>query len=382
MKRVALVHDWLVGMRGGEKVFEVLCELYPQADVYTLAYAPDAVSATIRAMRVHTPWLTRTFGFLRRRYRYLLPMMPSMIEAFDLSGYDLVISTSHCVAKGVRVSQGTPHICYCFTPMRYVWDKYDEYFSDKRKAGTWLMPIFREPLKRWDVATAKAERVRQFITSSNYVRERIRRHYTREAAVLAPPVDCKRFATQRNPLDFFLIAGALEPYKRVDVAIEAFNRLGLPLKVVGTGSEMRRLTQLAAPNVQLLGWVSDDELSLLYAQARGFVFTADEDFGIVPLEAAASGCPVIAYGHGGALETVRDGETGMFFSEQTVDSLVEAVHRFEKLTFDEDVLRAHAQTYDRAIFKSKLAEMIDALSSPERTIQFRALGVKAVRSEE
>lgn len=186
MKKIALVHDWLVGMRGGERVFEVLCDLYPQADVYTLAYEPSHVSETIRKMKIHTPWSTRHIGFLRRHYRWLLPLMPDIIEDFKLDGYDLVISTSHCVAKGVRVPEDTPHLCYCFTPMRYLWDKYDDYFGSYRKLASWIMPFFAGSLRRWDVSTVAG--IRQFITSSEYVRERIRRHYSREAIVVPPPV--------------------------------------------------------------------------------------------------------------------------------------------------------------------------------------------------
>ena len=383
MKRVALVHDWLVGMRGGEKVFEVLCELFPQADVYTLVYNPDMVSQTIRNMNVKTPWSTKTFPFLRKYYRYLLPLMPTMIEGFELRDYDLVISTSHCVAKGVRIiPETTPHLCYCFTPMRYIWDKFPDYFSSYKKIGTWIMPFAKDYLRRWDVETSQANRVRQFITSSEYVRERIRRHYTRDAVVLPPPVDCDRFTAQRTPRDFYLIVGALEPYKRVDIAIEAFNALGFPLKVVGSGSEFKRLANMAGPNVKMLGWVSDAELPCLYAQAKAFVFTADEDFGIVPLEASAAGCPVIAFGKGGALETVRNEVTGIFFTEQNADSLSEAVGRFEMLNFEEKTLREHARTFDRSVFKQRLAELIEGLSSTDRTIKFQSVSMVTAETNE
>ena len=375
MKKIALVHDWLVGMRGGERVFEVLCDLYPQADVYTLVYEPSHVSETIRKMKIHTPWSTRHIGFLRRHYRWLLPLMPDIIEDFKLDGYDLVISTSHCVAKGVRVPEDTPHLCYCFTPMRYLWDKYDDYFGSYRKLASWIMPFFAGSLRRWDVSTVAG--IRQFITSSEYVRERIRRHYSREAIVVPPPVECARFAGPRHPEDFFLTVGALEPYKRIDVAIKACSRLNIPLKVAGTGSEFKALSRLAGPKTEMLGFVSDTDVADLMSRARCLLFPSDEDFGIVPLEAAAAGCPVIAYGHGGALETVVDGQTGLFFAEQTPESLMEAISRFAPENFDESVMRNHAALYDYPVFREKMSELITALSSADRTIKFQSVGMAA-----
>lgn len=347
-------------MRGGEKVFEVLCELYPQADVYTLFYEPEKVSPLIRSMHVREALATRCLPGARSHYRYLLPFMPSMIESFSVRNYDVVISTSHCVAKGIEPRPAsTPHICYCFTPMRYVWDKYDDYFGDRTRPASWLMRLFRKHLQHWDVETAG--RITQFLTSSNYVRDRIRKCYLREAHVIPPPVDCERFAhNERHPEDFFLVASALEPYKRIDVAIEAFRRLGLPLKVAGSGSQFKRLKRNAPPNVEFLGWVSDADLAALYSCARALVFPSDEDFGIVPLEASASGCPVIAYGHGGALETIVDGVTGMFFGEQTAESLVSAVRRFDIGDYKDDTLRRHAHQFDRPIFKQHMSEAIDS----------------------
>ncbi|MBX7244442.1 MAG: glycosyltransferase [Candidatus Sumerlaeaceae bacterium] len=356
--RVALIHDWLNGMRGGEKVLEVFCELYPLADVYTLFYEPQKVSPLIRSMRIHEHPLAKRLAVTRRHYRYLLPFMPRMIESFKIKNYDLVISTSHCVAKGIVAQPPeTPHICYCFTPMRYIWDKYDDYFGNKWKLSSWMMPMFRKGLQEWDVETAV--RVGHFVTTSNYVRDRIREHYLREALVVPAPVDCDRFAdTERLPEDFFLIVSALEPYKRIDVAIDAFRELRWPLKIAGTGSQMRRLKRRAPRNVEFLGWVSDEELASLYSRARAVVFPADEDFGIVPLEAAASGCPVIAYRHGGALETVIEGKTGIFFDEQTPAALIEAVRDFAEEKFDNEELRAHARLYDRPVFKQRVGDLI------------------------
>jgi glycosyltransferase involved in cell wall biosynthesis len=359
--RVALVHDWLNGMRGGEKVFEVLCELFPQADVFTLFYEPQRVSPVIRTMKVHEWWAAKRLPFARRYYRWLLPFFPSAVENFPIEGYDLVVSTSHCVAKGVRPKpETTPHICYCFTPMRYLWDKFDDYFGDVRRPASWVMRMLRPHLQKWDVRTAV--RVTHFLAPSEYVRERIRRIYSRDAIVLPPPVDWARYSIiERVPADFFLVVSALEPYKRVDVAIEACNRLGVALKVVGRGTQEKWLRRLAGPTVEFLGWVSDAELAALYSCARALLFPSDEDFGIVPVEAMASGCPVIAYRKGGALETVVEGHTGIFFDEQTPESLATAIQQFESMTFDEEFGRRHAQRFDRETFRQRLHDTIEKL---------------------
>lgn len=370
--KVALVHDWLNGMRGGEKVFEVLCELYPDADVYTLFYEPAKVSPLIRSMRVYESPAARWIPGIRRRYRYLLPLLPRLAEALPIRGYDLVISTSHCVVKGIRPRpDDTPHLCYCFTPMRYIWEKYDDYFGSGRGLAGRVMPLIRPRLQQWDVESAA--RVTHFITSSEYVRERILRHYDRDARVVAPPVDFERFAAcPRRPQDYFLVLSALEPYKRIDLAVEAFGRLGLPLKVAGSGSQLEALRRQASPNVEFLGWVADERLPELYAGARALVFPADEDFGIVPLEAAAAGCPTIAFGFGGSLETIRMGAapTGLFFQEQTVKSVMESVRAFvaqeEAGAFQEENLRAWARGFDRPVFKEKLAVTIRELATRGR----------------
>ncbi len=368
---MALVHDWLNGMRGGEKVFEVLCELFPHADVYTLFYEPERVSPTIRSMNVQEWWFPKSFPPSRRFYRWLLPVLPHAIEHLPVRGYDLVISTSHCVAKGVRPQPAdTLHISYCFTPMRYLWDKFDDYFGNWRTPAGMAMRFMRRHLQKWDIRTSS--RVGHFIAPSVYVRERIRRIYGRDALVIPPPVDYSRFATiERSPADFYLVVSALEPYKRIDVAIEACNRIGVPLKIVGTGTQLKRLRQLAGPTIEFLGWVDDRHLAALYSCARALIFPADEDFGIVPLEAMATGCPVIAYRKGGALETVVDGQTGIFFEEQSADSLIEAIERFSRMSFDEDFARRHAQRFDRPVFKQRMRETLQALAGLSSG-QFRA----------
>jgi glycosyltransferase involved in cell wall biosynthesis len=361
--RVALVHDWLNGMRGGEKVFEILCEIFPNADVFTLFYEPTRVSRLIRSMNIIESPVARVLPGARRHYRWLLPFMPKMIEAMPVKGYDLVVSTSHCVAKGALAEPAsTPHICYCFTPMRYVWDKYDDYFGGRKRLSSWVMPLVRQGLQEWDFETAG--RVTHFLTSSQYVRSRIREHYLREAQVLPAPVDYRRFAeSERSPGDYFLVVSALEPYKKVDIAVEAFNALGLPLKVAGTGTMGHRLKAKAKRNIEFLGWMPDQQLAALYSCAKAVIFPSEEDFGIVPLEAAAAGCPVIAFDGGGALETVIEGRTGNFFPEQSGECLADAVSEFDPSRFDPEVLRRHAILFDRELFKEKLSLAIQRLAS-------------------
>jgi len=364
--RVALVHDWLTGMRGGERCLEVFCELFPDADLYTLVHVPGSVSPTIEKRRIVTSFV-RYFPGAGRHYRYYLPLFPAAIGGFDLSGYDLVLSSSHCVAKGARVPRTAVHICYCFTPMRYVWDMYGEYFG--RGAGLLarvVMPSVAAALRQWDRASSR--RVHHFAAISRYVAERIRRAYGRTADVIYPPVDVQRFRLADNGAgDFYLIVSALVPYKRVDLAIEAANRLERRLLVVGTGPEEEKLRARAGRTVEFLGWRDDVETADLYCHCRALLFPGLEDFGIVPLEAMASGRPVIAYAAGGALETVvplggEEPSTGIFFREQTVESLSNAIRRFEDSAhrFVPAALRARAEHFDRPRFKAQMAKYLEA----------------------
>jgi glycosyltransferase involved in cell wall biosynthesis len=362
--RVALVHDWLTGMRGGERCLEVFCELFPQAPLFTLLRVPGSVSPTIENRRITTSFLQRMPG-MEARYRFFLPLFPWAIERFDLRDYDLIFSASHCVAKAVRVPPRALHLCFCFTPMRYVWDRYDDYFG--KRAG-WavraLMPPVAAALRRWDRATAA--RVHHFIAISRFVAERIRRCYGRPADVIYPPVDIRRFRLAEEPGEFYLVVSALTPYKRVDLAVAAANRLGIRLVVVGSGPEEARLRALAGPTVEFLGWRSDEDVAELYARCHALVFPPVEDFGIVLLEAMASGRPVIALGQGGALETVvpLDGgsetPTGILFPEPTVDALVAAIRRFEANAhrFEPKALRARAEVFDRPLFKERVATYV------------------------
>jgi glycosyltransferase involved in cell wall biosynthesis len=370
---VCLVHDWLTGMRGGERCLEVFCELFPEADLFTLLHVDGSVSELIERRRIVTSFVQR-LPAVATRYRYYLPLFPAAVEAFDLRPYDLVLSSSHCVAKGARPRPGALHVSYCFTPMRYVWDLYDDYFG--RGAGRLtraLMPPLAARLRRWDRATS--DRVDRFVAISRHVAARIERYYGRPAEVIYPPVDVQRFEVAHGADDgFYLVVSALVPYKRLDLAIQAAGRLGRRLLIVGTGPEDRRLRAQAPRGVEFLGHRPDREVAELYRRCRALLFPGVEDFGIVPLEAMAAGRPVIALAAGGALETVvAPGEarspTGLFFEQQSTDSLVDAMRRLESGTvaFDPKALRARAEEFDRARFKDQIASYLDGcLAGPER----------------
>lgn len=362
--RVALVHDWLTGMRGGEKVLEALLELFPRADVFALLHVPGSVSPAIEARRISTSFVQR-LPDAARRYRSYLPLFPRAIESFDLTGYDLVLSSSHCVAKGAVAPPGVPHLCYCHTPMRYIWDQADAYLAPGRAHPLVraVAPALIERLRRWDRASAAG--VDAFVANSAHVRERVRRCWGREAAIVHPPVEIERFRPAARREDFYLIVSALVPYKRIDLAIEAVGRLGRPLVVAGSGPELDRLRALAPATTRFTGWASDAEISDLMGRCRALLMPGVEDFGIVPVEAQAAGAPVIALGQGGALETVIAGDgpdaTGVFFAEPSVESLVEGVLRFERRSFDLGAARANAARFGREIFLEQMRQHVGAL---------------------
>jgi glycosyltransferase involved in cell wall biosynthesis len=365
--RVALVHDWLTGMRGGERVLDVFAAIYPDADLYTLFHVPGATSERIEALRIHTSALDRLPG-ARRHYRALLPLYPTAIESFHLAGYDLVISTHHAVAKGVRVAPGTPHLCYCFTPMRYVWDQIDAYLGRglRRAAAAPLVAY----LRHFDLRTSTPARVTRFAAISRHVADRVWRHYGRQASVVHPPVALERFRPSGGPPDdFYLLVAGFVPYKREAIAVEAFARLGRRLVVVGDGPGRTALAARSPAHVEYRGRVDDAALAELYARCRALVYTAEEDFGLVPLEAQAAGRPVIAYRSGGVLETlVGWGEsagaapTGIWYEHQTGAALADAVRRFEAVEahFDPRAIRAHASRFDESRFRLGIAAEVEA----------------------
>lgn len=353
--KVALVHYWLVGMRGGEKVLEVLCELFPDADIFTLVVDEDKLSPTIRRHKITTSFLQKVGG--RRYYQSMLPLMPFALESFDLTEYDLVISSEAGPAKGVITRPDALHLCYCHSPMRYIWDLYPQYRDNAGFLKKVVMSLTAPFLRAWDVTTAN--RVDHFIANSRYVAARIEKFYRRSSTVLHPPVETSRFSVGAKPEDFYLCAGQVTPYKRIDLAVEAFNRMKRRLVVVGDGVS-EKLVRMAGPTVEFHGAVSDEEMASYFRRCRGLIFPGVEDFGIVPLEVMASGRPVVAFARGGATETVIDGETGYLFREQTVESLIEAVDRCEMgmKVFDPQRAARWAGSFSRPIFMQKLRRFI------------------------
>jgi glycosyltransferase involved in cell wall biosynthesis len=357
-KNIAIVHDWLVSMRGGEKVLEVLCELYPNATLFTLVHDKGKCSPAIERMNIKTSFL-QELPSSTKKYQYYLPLFPTAIEQFDMSDFDLVISSSHAAAKGVRVRYNALHICYCYTPMRYIWDQYEQYFGKGRASFITqiAMKLSLNYLRRWDVASSK--RVNEFIGISNAVSERINRIYNRDAAVIFPPVDVDRFSVSEKDEGYYLIVSALVPYKMVDLAVEAFNKLGERLIIIGTGNQEQKLKAMAKKNIEFLGWADDETVKKYYEGCRALIFPGEEDFGIVPVEAMACGKPVIAFNKGGALDTMIEGVTGLFFHDQTSESLAKCVRELSKQSFDQNKIREHAFQFDRKIFKNTIGQFVE-----------------------
>lgn len=355
-RRVQLCHDWLSGMRGGERVLEILCEGFPDAPIYTLLSNPAAISDTILRHPIHTSWLQH-LPRIHHHYRSFLPFFPAAISSLSPPPADLVISTSHCVAKSLRPPPGARHLCYCFTPMRYAWLFYEEYFGVNPAKAMLIKPILAR-LRHWDRKTCN--RVDHFVGISRHVRERIRRCYGREADVVYPPVNTHIWTpdagVRREPFD--LIVSALVPYKRIDLAVAAYNRSGFPLTIVGVGGQLDRLRQLAGRNITFLERQTDAAILDLYRRCRLLVFPGEEDFGIVPLEAQSCGTPVVAYRKGGAVETVVEDRTGVFFDTQTPDALQEAVARCGEREWDAAALHAHAERFSVSAFIRGMADVM------------------------
>ncbi len=366
--KVALVHDWLTGMRGGEKVLLSLARLFPDAPIFTLLHVRGSVAPELEARDIRTTFVQHLPG-VDRRYRHYLPLFPAAAAAIDLGGFDLVISSSHCVAKGVRTPPGAVHLCYCHTPMRYVWDRYADYFGPGRVSPLegLLIRYMAEGLRAWDTATAG--RVHRFVANSRYVAGRIRRYYGRAAEVIPPPVDTEFFTPGADgPGEFDLLVSALAPYKRVDVALEAYRGTGRPLRIVGTGPERAALKAKAPPEVSFLGWVDDETLRDLYRRCRAVLMLGVEDFGIVPLEAMACGRPAIVFGEGGGMESVLPGQTGLVFHESTPAALRAVVDSLEGVGFNGVTLRARAEAHSRSAFESRFRAFVDrALAEGEST---------------
>lgn len=356
--RVAISHDWLVTVGGGERCVGIFARLFPQAKIYTAIHKPEVTGDMVPPERVRASFLNHFPDYLRNRHRHLLPLMPRAFESFKLGDVDLILSSSHCAAKGVRKPPGARHVCFCYSPMRYVWDLYETYLAGMkgftRAAFSWAAPRLRE----WDRRTA--DNVDVFIAISGFIAERIKRVYNRDSVIVYPPVDCARFtiddSVQRG--EHFLVLSRLVNYKRVDVAVDAFRGLPYKLRVVGSGPQLDELKARAGDNIEFAGFVPEEELANEYRRARAVIVTALEDFGLVPLEAAACGTPVIALREGGYLETVREGVSGTFFPGQTAESLREAIERFTKMEFNPIKVHETSLPFDIPRFEREIIDIV------------------------
>jgi len=359
--KMALLHYWLTNMRGGENVFREICRMFPDGDVFTHAYRPDRVSC-LSSHAIHESFIAR-LPFGRRWPQAYLPLMPMASRSFKLDGYDLIISSESGPIKGIRKPQGAKHICYCHTPMRYLWDMYEEYYQMAGLSGKIAMRTFRDYLRKEDLKSADSVDV--FVANSKFVADRIKRIYGRDATVVYPMVDYEYFRLRSevevDDGEYYLLAGQLISYKRPDLAVAACLKMGRKLKVIGVGNQIEKLKALAAgnTNVEFLGRVSNEALRDAYANAKALIFPGVEDFGIVPLEAQAAGTPVIAYGVGGALETVVKDSTGLFFDEQTVESLCGAIEQFESRNWSADACCSQAKRFAPEVFRHALSKVIE-----------------------
>lgn len=359
MKKIALVHDWLPFMGGAERVLTNFLELYPEAPIYTTICNKNKLDSPLREAKIITSKLQKKDKEIEN-HRKLFPFMPTAIESFDLNEYDIVLSSSSSVAKGIITKPDTMHICYCHSPMRYGWEFSHEYAGKMAGKGglkSKILSYFLTGIRLWD--NVSSDRVDYFIANSENVARRIWKHYRRESVVIHPPVRCNLFNISDIDEAYFLIVSRLQEYKRVDLAIEAFNELGLPLVIIGDGPERKKLESMANENIKFLGRESDEVIKDHYAKCRAFIFSGEEDFGITPLEAMASGRPVIAFRKGGALETVIEDKTGMFFDNQCSEDLIKAIKKFDSIKFDKEKIRKHAETFDEAIFKEKIARFME-----------------------
>jgi glycosyltransferase involved in cell wall biosynthesis len=367
--RVAIIHDYLNQYGGAERVLEALHELYPCAPIFTSLYDPAAMPESYRSWDIRTSWMQRLPGWRRHFQKYFL-LYPSAFESFDLSGYDLILSSSSAYAKGVIPPPNARHICYCHTPMRFAW-RTDDYIRREGlgRLQRGVLPLLLTYVRLWDVATTT--RVDQFIANSHEVAARIARYYGRDAQVIAPPVTLSPYRPW-VPGNFYLAGGRLIPYKRLDLVIQAFTALGLPLKVFGDGRDRERLQALAGPNVEFLGQIDEEQRRDLFASCRAFLFPGEEDFGITPLEAMSAGRPVIAYAAGGALETVIEGVTGRFFYQQSAAAIAAAVAAARVDRYDPAVIRSHAEGFSRDVFLARMRAVIEGEQPRRQEVEDKA----------
>ncbi|HLV37264.1 MAG TPA: glycosyltransferase [Spirillospora sp.] len=355
--RLALVHDWLNQIGGAEDVLEALVDVFPQRPIYTSIYAPDLMPDLYRQWDIHTLWLDKLPGIHHHHQPYL-PLYPLAWGGLDLSAYDVILSNKSGFCHGIRHDADTLHICYCLAPTRYVW-QLDTYIAREglgQPAALALRPLIAA-LKRWDYEAA--QRVDHFIAISTEIQQRIKTYYARDSVIIYPPVATDRFQPSAKVEDYFLIVSRLIPYKRIDLAVQAATRLGLPLKIGGKGRDLERLQNMAGPTVEFLGYVPDDDLPDLMARCKAFIFPGLEDFGITPVQAQAAGRPVIAFGGGGALDTVIPGQTGEHFAEMTVESLAAVMSDFDDSRYDTGRIRAHAERFDTRVFQRQIAAYVE-----------------------
>ena len=355
--RVAIAHDYLNQMGGAEKVVEVLHDMFPSAPIFTSIYVPTAVSRALQEADIR-PSFMQKLPLIRKFARYYLGAYPYAFELFDFSGYDMVLSSSSAFAKGVITAPDTCHICYCHTPMRFAWNYYAYIERERLSAPVRLiLPYIVHRVRRWDEITAN--RVDHYVANSHEVERRIRKHYRRSATVIYPPVETRNFRVTEEDEGYFVMISRLLAYKRVDIAIEAANKLRVGLKVIGTGRDEKRLRKLAGPTIEFLGRLPAQDVVDCLQRSHALIFPGREDFGIVPVEAMACGKPVIAYGRGGVLDTVMDGVTGTFFEEQTPDRLAEAMRSFRPADFDPYTIRRHAEAFDSSVFRRKMRDFVE-----------------------
>lgn len=354
--KIALVHDWLNQVGGAEDVLETLVDIFPEVPIYTSLYWAKEMPVHWQQWDIRTSFIDR-LPLAHKRQQLYFPFYPLAFEQFDFSDYDLVLSNKSGFCHGIITGTNTVHICYCLTPTRYVW-RYHQYAQQENlgRLTRKFLPPFLTSLRQWD--RLAADRVDHFIAISQTIRRRIAKVYRRESTIIHPPVDTRRFQVSNRVEDYYLLVGRLVPYRRIDVLIEAFNKLQRPLLIAGSGRDRERLETLAGPTIEFLGYVPDADLPDLMARCRAFMFPGEEDFGIAPLQAMAAGRPVIAYAAGGALETVLPGQTGLFFNGQSVASIVQAVEAFDTLDIDSRQIRDHAKQYDTAVFKRKLTQFV------------------------
>ena len=357
--RVALVHDYLTHLGGAERVLECLMELYPNAPLYTMVYDPTSVGSLLDSRRIRSSFLQKMPGAKKPHRYFPLALMPLAVEQFDLSQYDIVLSATHSFSKGLIIGPDTMHVSYCFTPTRYAWDDSHRYLREfaPGKMLQRFAPLALSYIRLWDFYAA--QRVYMYLTLSEYVARRIKKYYRRSSEVIAPPVDLEAFSVSDQDDGYYLIVSRLVPYKRIELAIDACEAMGRSLKIVGIGPEMEILKKRSLKWTSFLGFVPDDQLLMVYKGARALLFPQEEDFGITPLEAAACGKPTIAYGVGGVLETVENRVTGVFFKEQTKESLIGAIGRFERMEFNPARIRVHAEKFSREGFKQKIEEAVE-----------------------